>query len=221
MRLFLMLLLYVSSISQITFAMEISKHANDYKKLNAIQLTGLIENGDTFRLKSYISELENRKNIAVYLDSDGGALIEGMKLGRFFRERQIKTVIEENKLCASACALAFLGGFNKNTGLAWRTKTSNSGLGFHTFYNDFTGGEVFSAEETSILVRMSQLIILEIITYFEEMRVSTKLLKKTLSTDNDEMYWVSNSEALDFGFHVWDTKTEKLINADKFLSVLK
>lgn len=221
MRWLFVSVLIIACFAQQAQALDISKHANDHKKLNAIQLSGLIEKGDTFRLKSYISNLDNRKNIAVYLDSDGGFLLEGMELGRLFRDRQIKTVIEENKLCASACALAFLGGFNKNSGLPWRTKTSNSGLGFHTFYNEFANNEMFSAEETSMLIRVSQLIILEIITYFEEMNVSTKLLKKTLSTDNDEMYWVNNSEALDYGFHVWDTKTDKLINADKFLSVLK
>lgn len=219
-RLFVSMLTIICIVHQVQ-ALDISKHSNDYKKLNAIQLSGFIEEGDAYRLKLYIAGLTKRKNIAVYLNSDGGNLMEGMALGRLFHDGQIKTVIEENMLCASSCALAFLGGFNKNTGRIWRTKSSNASLGFHTFYNNFKPDAVFTADEANVLVRVSQFIILEMITYFEEMGVSTALLKKTLSTDSDEMYWVDNSEALDFGFHIWDAKTQKLINADKFLSVLK
>lgn len=221
MRKSILIIIFSISFWQHASSMEITKHANDHKKLNAIQLSGLIEKGDAFKLKLYISELNNRKNIAVYLDSDGGNLMEGMALGRLFHNGKIKTVIEEHKLCASSCALAFLGGVNKNTGLIWRTKSSNAELGFHTFYNNFKPDATFSADEANLLVRVSQFIILEMISYFEEMEVNSNLLKKTLSTDGDEMYWVNNSEALDFGFHVWDAKTQKLIDADKFLSVLK
>lgn len=48
--------------------------------------------------------------IKVILESEGGYLEDGYKLGILFRERGVTTVIEENKMCASSCAVAFLGG---------------------------------------------------------------------------------------------------------------
>ena len=48
--------------------------------------------------------------INVILESGGGYLEDGYKLGKAFRDRGVTTVIENNKMCASSCAVAFLGG---------------------------------------------------------------------------------------------------------------
>jgi hypothetical protein len=50
-----------------------------------------------------------------------GSLIEGLKLGYLFKDMRIKTVVEGDRpknLCASACALAFLGGHDSQ-GRPW------------------------------------------------------------------------------------------------------
>jgi hypothetical protein len=60
----------------------------------------------------------------------GGNLREGMRLGRFFFQNKIETVVESKTQCASACALAFLGGRDE-TGKPRRTKASTGGVGFH------------------------------------------------------------------------------------------
>ena len=60
-----------------------------------------------------------------------------MRLGRFFFENKIETAVETKTACASACALAFLGGRDGATGKPQRTKASNSGLGFHSFTREF------------------------------------------------------------------------------------
>jgi hypothetical protein len=65
-----------------------------------------------------------------------GSLIEGLKLGYLFKDMRIKTVVEgdrPNNLCASACALAFLGGHDSQ-GRPWRSSTTSSLLGYHQFY---------------------------------------------------------------------------------------
>ena len=67
-----------------------------------------------------------------YLASPGGNLYEGMKHGLLFRQHRIKTVVEGGSDCASACALAFLGGTDSE-GRPWRSSSSNSRLGFHAF----------------------------------------------------------------------------------------
>ena len=48
--------------------------------------------------------------IEVTLESGGGYLEDGYKLGKVFRDRAVTTIIQDNKICASSCAVAFLGG---------------------------------------------------------------------------------------------------------------
>jgi hypothetical protein len=117
-------------------ALEFSRHSADSSGLNAIAATGRIEPGDSEKLLGYLKTLPRKPNTAIYLSSPGGSLIEGLKLGYLFKERRIKTVVEgdrPNNLCASACALAFLGGHDAQ-GRPWRSSTTRSLLGYHQFY---------------------------------------------------------------------------------------
>ena len=89
-------------------AMEFKLHPNNKSKtLTAILATGKIEEGDTQSLRQMLQKLPPKKNAAIYLASGGGNLFEGMRLGTFFRESRIKTVIEGGEECASACALVW------------------------------------------------------------------------------------------------------------------
>lgn len=50
----------------------------------------------------------------VYLNSAGGTLEDGYAIGRVFRKYGASTRVTENQVCASSCALAFLGGVNRS-----------------------------------------------------------------------------------------------------------
>ena len=76
--------LALGALTQPAAAIEISKHASDSATVNAIQIKGKIDDGDTFELQVYISKLNKKPTIVVYLNSPGGNLREGMRLGRFF-----------------------------------------------------------------------------------------------------------------------------------------
>lgn len=52
-------------------------------------------------------------NPLVYLESDGGLLNDGYSLGDSFRKHSVKTQISNGKMCASSCAVAFLGGVKR------------------------------------------------------------------------------------------------------------
>jgi hypothetical protein len=60
-------------------------------------------------------------------DSDGGDLIAGLSLGEHIRFRKFSTIVEANKQCASACALAWLGG-------SQRYMNPKAKIGFHAAY---------------------------------------------------------------------------------------
>ena len=47
----------------------------------------------------------------VYLNSNGGYLNDGFKLGEIFSKYKVSTRINNNQVCMSACATAFLGGY--------------------------------------------------------------------------------------------------------------
>ena len=101
-------------------ALEYQLHPNNKSMFTAVLATGVIELGDTQRLDTLLRTLPQTSNKAVYLASGGGNLYEGIKLGLYFHDKRIKTVVEGGRECASACALAFLGGTDSK-GLPWRS----------------------------------------------------------------------------------------------------
>ncbi|MDC0565129.1 hypothetical protein OAO56_02500 [Amylibacter sp.] len=68
-----------------------------------------------------------RYSITVYLNSGGGYMEDGYKLGEVLREKGTKTIIAYNGECYSSCAAAFLGG-------NFRSMGKESKLMFHAPY---------------------------------------------------------------------------------------
>ena len=83
--------------------------------LTVFLLEGAIQGGETLSLEGLVGKLPPNKSAAIILDSPGGSLLEGMKLGRFFYRARIATfVLGYGGGCHSACALAFLGGRDRD-----------------------------------------------------------------------------------------------------------
>ena len=70
--------------------------------------------------------------IKVILNSDGGLLDDGYKLGEIFRDEKVKTIIADDTLCASSCAVAFLGGY-------YRSVATKGQVLFHAPYRAIMG----------------------------------------------------------------------------------
>lgn len=87
-------------------------------KRHKITLKGAIGPDSSFAMDRLLAESQpcaKRGGLAispieVTLESGGGYLEDGYKLGKVFRDRGVKTIISDNKMCASSCAVAFLGG---------------------------------------------------------------------------------------------------------------
>ena len=88
-----------------------------------IQADGTIIDGDTDRLRAYISQIMLNREIkdtpetfyVLSLNSDGGSVSESIAIGTMLHKRLIKTLVKKGNGCYSACALAFLGGTLANT----------------------------------------------------------------------------------------------------------
>jgi ATP-dependent protease ClpP protease subunit len=74
------------------------------------------------------------KNAIVFLDSPGGSMQTGLRIGRIIRAHGFMTVVADYTQCASTCALAWLGGKQRFMG-------QGAQIGFHaarTSERDYT-----------------------------------------------------------------------------------
>jgi len=183
-------------------ALEYRVHpGNKSKTLTAVLATGEIMQGDTVRLGTFLDSLPKRKNRAIYLASPGGNLLEGMALGKFFQERHIKTIVEGGQVCASACALAFLGGTD-NDGQPWRSSSTNSLLGFHAFRS--SGTENISSDDVQRVVAL-------MIAYGREVHAPIDLLIVGFATPSNKIYYVPNRTICALGIKLWSVETDSFV----------
>lgn len=192
-------------------ALEFSRHENDSGSLLAVLATGRVEAGDADRFRAYLAQRPARKRTAVYLNSPGGNLHEGMALGRAFHDLGVRTVIEgQGAACLSACALAFLGG-RDGDGTAWRTKSSSSGLGFHAFRSTFPADRSYGGDDMAALEQQTQRTVLDVADYLRAIGTDLDFLRIMFRASADEMNFVSNDEALRIGIKVWDEKSRRFL----------
>ena len=103
-----------------------------------IYATGAVETGDAATLSRLIRDnnlADGFDDYVVRLNSPGGLVLEGMEVGRVIRDARLETLIVRGDICASACALAFLGGtrqYATGNGVGRRLEFGAM-LGFHGF----------------------------------------------------------------------------------------
>ena len=208
-----------AALAQPAGALEISKHAKDSAETNAVQLKGRIDDGDTYELQVYIASLAKKPNVVVYLNSTGGNLREGMRLGRFFFQNKIETVVESKTQCASACALAFLGG-RDDSGKPRRTKASTGGVGFHSFSREFDKDKNYSADDLKTVVQMTQSQVAVVAEYLKAVNADLDLLRIMLRAAANEMNYLSNDDALAVNIRVWDEKRSQIVEPEYVVNKL-
>jgi hypothetical protein len=162
---------------------------------------GSIVSGDLERLHAFLDRQPQRRFTAIYLSSPGGSLYEGMRLGRYFKANRIKTVVEGGRECASACALAFLGGHDEN-GLPWRSSSDNSSLGFHAFAA--RGQGLQDMNET-------QRVVADVLAYGRDVGAPLDVLVVTFATPSHSMYWLSHQEVCSLGIKLWSNTYNRFL----------
>jgi hypothetical protein len=96
----------------------------------------------------------DKSRYEILLNSPGGDLIGGIALGEFFRKHKFITHVV-NGTCASACAIAFIGGVERDA--------TNGKLGVHQFYNELSlkkpAEKIFNALDMSTQQLMGAILI--------------------------------------------------------------
>ena len=132
---------------------------------------GLIDEGASARLAKFLDDNSVPGDSTLYLNSNGGSLVEGMKLGRTIREHGLFTRIGKTDstfsgiqvgACYSACSLAFLGG-------VFRFNDNESPYGVHRFYSP-PGGRSIDSDT-------AQIMSAAVVGYIQEMGISASLFK--------------------------------------------
>jgi hypothetical protein len=191
----------VSVAPSTTLALEFSVHPNTSAKLTAVLAKGPVQDGDTKRLDAFLALQPQRSRTAIYLAGPGGSLYEGMRLGRYFSRNRIQTVIEGGQDCASACALAFLGGRDRN-GQVWRSSSDNSRLGFHAFTST---GQVPEGEDET------QRIVADVLSYSRDVEAPLELMIINFATPSNSIYWLSHLEICGLGIRLWSNTTNRFL----------
>lgn len=186
---------------------------------------GVIEAGDADKFKkAWEAEAYDAFSYMVALDSPGGNLAEGILLGEFFRQQNVKTTVSKyspkppfqddsdyrfnaqelpGAECFSACALAFMGGLE-------RSLEEDSKIGFHQFAGKHADTSTISHAE---LETSTQSISALISSYLRRMGAKQELFEVMSSTPPNEMYVLSRSQLTEFGVTPTDKFTDFVLKA--------
>ena len=181
--------------------------------------------GETMSLQREISLLPSNMPVAVVLNSPGGKLAEGIKLGTFFHQAKIPTfVMGFGGYCNSACSLAFLGGRDRTTGKPSRFKMTTGRLGFHQFSPTPSEEElkkVYKKADMDAQAQAARLNTFLIIRYLKEIGEDMSKLHLMLVAPAEGIRLVSNEEAVALGIHVMGEDAGDFIEASRILERVK
>ena len=116
----------------------------------------------------------------VYLNSGGGMMYDGYRMGNLFREHEIQTQITGGQQCASSCAIAFLGG-------KFRAMAYDAKLLFHAPYT--TEGIAINCMDRGQVGRLKD--------YYIKMlgsRDGEYLFERTMSYCSSSSGWTLNAD---------------------------
>jgi hypothetical protein len=141
------------------------------------RLVGPIEKGDYQKVAAFIPA---HQPAVVYLDSPGGDVDEALKIGRLFRAQLIETDIwfrnDNRAICASACALIWFGGIERN-----------SVVGLHR--PRFTD-PMFASLPPAKAAEVYRQVLERINIYLREMEVPASIIEQMTNTSSSAVTWI-------------------------------
>jgi hypothetical protein len=122
--------------------------------------------------------------VVVAFQSDGGNLVAGIRIGALIREKKYTTVVPDGASCASACALAWLGGTRRLVG-------QDASVGFHSAYVLKSYGPVESSSGNAILG-----------AYLNQLGLSENAILYITKAAPTSIQWMSLDDAAENGIAV-------------------
>ena len=97
--------------------------------VEAIFIDGDISSSDTQKFREISIKY---KKAVVFLSSNGGELMPALEIGKIIKIAGYMTIVADNTVCASSCALIWTAG-------STRGKSTKGRVGFHASYRDNNG----------------------------------------------------------------------------------
>jgi hypothetical protein len=169
-------------------AAEITVQASD-SGTAFILIAGPIEAGDA---EKFSRSTGNVQSAIIVFSSPGGLLMEGLSIGADIKDRGYITAVAEDTLCASACALAWLGG-------ARRLMTNTSKIGFHAAFVSIGQYKRESGVGNAIVG-----------AYLNQLGLSLDAVRYITTPGPDEIQWLSVRDALRIGISVYSIEDTTL-----------
>jgi hypothetical protein len=120
----------------------------------------------------------------VSFSSEGGSLVAGIRIGTLIREKKFNTVIPDGASCASACALAWLGGERRFVG-------QDASVGFHAAYVLRSQGPAESGPGNAVMG-----------AYLNQLGLSEEAILYITKAAPTSIQWMSLEDAAEFGIVV-------------------
>ncbi len=139
----------------------------------------LLSDADQFR-----SKVGGLRKAVVIFQSDGGAAVTGIAIGETIRLKNFATLVPSQVRCASACALAWLGG-------APRIMAADAQVGFHAAYL-VRGGQALEAGRANALVG----------AYLNRIGLSYSAVAYITEAAPTSMTWLNAADATQHGIEV-------------------
>jgi hypothetical protein len=165
--------LLLSSSFQLAFGAKISRQTEGDIDVITVQDEIKIEDISTFRNVANAS-----RKALVLLDSPGGSALAGMEMGKIIHQRNFITGVPNNSMCASACALMWLGGSE-------RLIAAGGAVGFHAVYISQGNGTLKTSSEGNALVG----------AYLHELGFSQNVIIFVTQAPPEKMGWLSEGVA--------------------------
>ena len=176
-------------------------------------LSGVLVGGELAKLREEVGKLPPSRRIAIILDSPGGLVAEGLKLGKFFYDAKISTFVFASGIgCHSACSLAFLGGRDAASGKRLRVMMSGAKLGFHQFGAKFDPSRTYTQKDMSTAVEDAHRVMDAIIGYLRSIDEDLSFLTLMLRAPQESMTLLSEDAALERGIHVTGRNAQSLLD---------
>lgn len=162
-------------------AAEFTKRPSQNGKPDVIAVVGDLELGDEDK---FADAARSSSDAMVLFQSRGGNLIAAIEIGRTIRRKGFSTLVPDKMQCASACALAWLGGRT-------RYMSATAHVGFHAVYTDKNGRPMVSSAGNALVG-----------AYLNELGLSSSAVIYITSAAPTQMQWLSLDDAQRAGIDV-------------------
>jgi hypothetical protein len=147
----------------------------------AIAVIGTLQLSDGDRFAHAASAL---RGALVIFNSDGGNLLAGLRIGQLIRLRSFVTLVPDGARCASACAIAWLGGTR-------RFMQPTARVGFHAAYSIENGVPIETGAGNALVG-----------AYLSRLGLSDEAIVYIEQAHPNEINWLTKEDAAEVGIDV-------------------